>query len=287
MRWLFVASSLVFLCCAAARPTVVPLVVTAVEPGHYRVEVVAKFGDEPETFLLDTGAPTSTLRASSRTERFPARRANTSQGVAGVALACDEVELTDVTLGSSRRPTFTASRCQDSNTKSLLGLDALGNRFQVDLRNQQLIFEPQIAPTDALKRLSAGHVTLPAQLGAVNVNVLFDTGADTTVIDRTFVTRHPELFTHRRSEEGRDATGQPVASTVYSLTSLRIGALHLRDVEVAAIDFPEPMRRGLGNDTPVILGTNVIEPAVWSFDLVTNRWLVVPHVTAASTLDAR
>jgi hypothetical protein len=37
------------------------------------------------------------------------------------------------------------------------------------------------------------------------------------------------------------------------------------------------MKKDMGGDTPVIVGTNVIEPGAWTFDLRTNRWSVEPH----------
>lgn len=280
-RWpvtLALLASLPFSGCASARRSVfVPLIVTEGAPGHHRVEVIAALGDEEETLLLDTGAPSSTIRATTRTSRALSSRPTTSEGVAGVAVECESVVIDDASLGGSRRPPFRASRCPGAGTRNLLGLDVLGARFHIDLRHRVLVLDPPGTPTLPLRRLPAGHVTLPATLGNRDVEVLFDTGADTTVIDARFVALHPASFTLKRSEEGRDVTGHAVPSLVYSVRDLRLGDLVLSDVEVAAIEFPEPMRLGLGPKVPAILGTNVIERAAWTFDLSRHRWSVVPH----------
>jgi hypothetical protein len=59
---------------------------------------------------------------------------------------------------------------------------------------------------------------------------------------------------------------------VYTLESLTVGALELRDVEVAVIDATPEMRRAMGLTTPAILGTKVVEAGAWTFALATSRW---------------
>lgn len=258
----------------------IPLIVSETSPGHHRVEVGIRLGNGDTTCLLDTGAPKTTLTASALTLRYQALQTSESKGVAGIGTACDEVLVDELQLGGRRLLKFPASRCAGDGTRNLLGLDALGDRFLVDLRHRVLTLDPPLPQAGLalpLRRLRGGHMTLPARLGDTDVHVLFDTGADTTVVDTAFVAAHPGLFTLVRSEDGRDATGQTIPSDIHTVSSVVMGELHLRDVEVATFAFTEPMRRDMGADTPVILGTNVIEAAAWSFDLQAARWSVQKH----------
>jgi predicted aspartyl protease len=248
-------------------------------PGHHRVEIVARLGDAETLFVLDTGAPTTTLVANEATGRYTAVRSSETKGVAGFATTCDRIVVDSIDLGGRRLSNFPASRCREKGARNLLGLDALGERFRIDLRRRSLTFDspPAAAAKNELRRLRNGHLTVPARLGDVDVWALFDTGADTTVIDSTFVEAHPASFTRKRAEEGRDATGKAISSDVYEVSSIRIGSLDLKNVEVATFPFSEAMKRDMGPETPVIVGTNVIEPGAWTFDLRTNHWSIERH----------
>lgn len=100
---------------------------------------------------------------------------------------------------------------------------------------------------------------------------MFDTGADSTIIDSKFVTQNQNLFKLVRTEEGTDANGVKIPSEVYNLESIQIGDLVLRNIEVATFEFGNHMLKSM-EGSPFILGNNVISEAKWIFDLKQGFW---------------
>ncbi len=100
--------------------------------------------------------------------------------------------------------TFKKSQIKRAD-RSVLGIDLIGEQtFEVDLKNKQLNFlrkQPSVKPSYTTRRLATGHFTISINLGKNNVDVLFDTGADTTVIDLQYIKQNSELFQLVRSDD--------------------------------------------------------------------------------------
>jgi len=252
----------------------ITLHIVSKEPGAYLAEVTLYVDGHKKRFLLDTGAATSSIETDKITANYPSLGRTESRGVSGKAIICDYVQPEKITLG---RQEFTNARLKRCD-RNILGIDLLGQFiFQIDFARENLNFVPELPSYTEVfntKRLSPGHFTIPMELGEKKiVDVLFDTGADTTVIDSKFIEKHPELFKLVRSEDGFDAHGNKIPSKIYQANSLKVGALEMSSVEMASFDFGEFMRDKM-EGAPVILGNNVITKGMWSFDLKAGKWTV-------------
>ncbi len=249
----------------------IPLVFVQTEPGKYVTQVELLVDGKKKMFLLDTGAASSSIGKDEDTRKYPSLGKEEARGASGKPKICDAVRPEKILLGKQEYTKRKIKRCE----RNILGMDLLGTFiFQVNLAEKKLDVVPSLpsnAPSYPIRRLRPGHITIPAKFGEEAMDVLFDTGADTTVIDSQFINSHPALFRLVRSEEGTDAHGHKIESKVYECKSVRLGELNLENVEMAAFDFG-PFLRGRMEGTPVILGNNVIEHARWSFDLKAGKW---------------
>ena len=108
------------------------------------------------------------------------------------------------------------------------------------------------------------------------MDVLFDTGADTTIIDLQYIKQNAELFQLVRSEGGYDHHGNKIPSEIYKVAEVEVGTLRLQNIEMATFDFGMHLRQKM-EGVPIILGNNIIGGAAWAFDLKLCRWNSRPY----------
>lgn len=248
----------------------VPLIERTTEPGKFVTDIEVLVDGIKKRFLLDTGAASSNIQEDQDTAKYSVLEKGESKGASGKAEICDVVQPTSIVIGLHPISKPKLKRCG----RSILGLDLLGDLiFQVDLSHKNLnVLDkvPSNHQTFPIKRLKPGHVTIPMKFGSQKVDVLFDTGADTTVIDARFIKNHSDLFKLLRSEDGTDANGHKIESKIYECSSVEIGNFKLKNVEMAAFDFGSYLRESMEGSS-VILGNNVISKAVWTFDLKNKK----------------
>ncbi len=222
-------------------------------------------------FVLDTGAVKSSICRDSQTENFQLVKIAVSTGASGKSIAADIVKVGEIKLGNY---IFQNKNLSRSNV-NLFGLDFLeAVVFQVDLKKKQLTFlNQQMQMLGKLRRLKTGHFIVPIKIQNISTEVLFDTGADITVINTKFINDNSNLFEWIRKENGADAHGHVIESEIYSCNKFQIGSLQLEKVEMATFDFSEHMIKKM-EGVPIILGNNVIEKAKWTFDLKNEYWNV-------------
>lgn len=253
--------------------------VTQPEPGTYKAQVEVVIDGHKKQFFLDTGAVQTSVATDEELRQYPAVAQGQTGGNYGKLVVVDIIQPEKFELGSH---VFLKPRLQRTGTNrnyNLLGLDLLAQSpFQVDLKNSKLNIVAAL-PNDLTKspihRLSKGHITVPITLGDKNCYALFDTGGQKTCIDLQFVKTNPQLFKFVRNDQGTDSTGHRQDTPIYRATSLGVGNLHLNDVEMASYGFSDEFRKSM-EGIPIILGSNVIYPAKWSFDLKQGLWAVEP-----------
>ena len=254
----------------------IPLTLRPTEPGKYVPELTVDVDGNQKIFMLDTGAASSSIAIDEHVVSYPSLGAAESKGASGKIKECDYVQPEKMRLGEHVFAKTRITRCDGS----LLGLDRLKEFvFQIDLKGKRINLLKGLSNTAKIypiRRLSPGHITISAKLGDDLVDALFDTGADTTVIDTMYVKKHIDKFKLLRSEEGTDAHGNKIPSNIYQCSSVQLGDLVLKDVEMAAFDFGDYLR-GKMEGSPIMLGINVISNASWSFDLNNNRWTSQPY----------
>jgi hypothetical protein len=259
---------------------VIPIYVTQPEPGTYKAEVDVVLDGHKRRFILDSGAGKTSVFSDPDTSTYPAVGHDQAGGSSSKAVSVDIIQPQQLGLGHH---VFHNPRLQRTGTNrkiNLLGLDLLSEHpFQVDLKNAKLSIIaslPRDLSTNPLHRLTDGHIAVPTRLGTKDINGLFDTGADITLVDLQFVKANAQIFKFVRNTEGIDSTGHQQDSPIYEVSSLRIGRLLLKKVEMATYDFGDDFRKKM-EGVPIIVGDNVIYHAKWSFDLKQDLWAVEPY----------
>jgi hypothetical protein len=238
----------------------------------YKIEL--KIEEKPRLLLLDTGAVTSSLSLDEQTKFFPVIKEDISIGASGKPIVSQTISVEEIKIGDHIFIKNTLSR---SNV-DLAGLDLLGTFiFQVDLKNKKLSLLKSIPnETFNLHKLKTGHIIVAAKVSKLNTGALFDTGADTTVINKRFVAENPNLFKWVRKESGTDAHGNKIDSDVYSCNEFWIEDWMLSHVEMATFNFDPHMEEKM-EGIPIILGNNVISKAKWAFNLTRLKWSFEKH----------
>lgn len=254
----------------------IPLTIISTGSETFVAEVQISVDGQNKPFLLDTGAVSSTIIEDEQTKNYVSLKQVESKGASGIASAAHIIQMQSISMG---KHVFKKSHLKRTD-RSILGLDLLGEQiFEVDLKNRKLNILSEISNKDlsfAARILATGHVTIPLDLGNSKIDVLFDTGADTTVIDYQYIKSNPTLFELVRSEDGFDAHGNKIPSEVYKVTQIEVCTLKLQNVEMATFDFGNHLREKM-EGSPIILGNNVISKASWIFDLKLERWSLKPY----------
>lgn len=248
----------------------IPLKISKSEEGAILAHIDVYVDGQKREFLLDTGAVASYIGEDEFTQKYKSVGTGKSTGASGKSIPCDYIQPKTITLGKKEIHEYRIKRCAK---KDLIGLDLLSNTiFQIDLKSNAInIFEKFDNLPDKIKRLETGHLTIPLNILEKETFVLFDSGADTTVIDSKFISENSSLFEVIREEEGTDGNGVKIKSKVYAAKKIKIGHLELENVEMAAFEFGDHLRSKM-EGTPIILGNNVISKAKWTFDLENGVW---------------
>lgn len=258
-----------------------PLIVTPLEHESFRFDVAVEVDGVPKIFQLDTGANTSLMPRNAFTSAYPSVEKKKSSGASGVTFECDVIQTGLLKLNEVLLKNVKIQRCDlgdiDFNN---LGLNAFDGRIvELILATKQITIGE--APTTSwqpkpLERLSKGHLLIPVTVGSLSLKSIYDTGAQISAVDLAFVKLHPEIFTFERTVQSSDVHGLPVELELYRMKSLTVGSLSSGPLLVGAFDFGEALRNYFGNETPIILGTNLIVNANWLIDLKNNQWDVHP-----------
>jgi hypothetical protein len=280
-------STLVFLIsamCPAIGDELVSMIPLSLNEGDYgggRIYAPVRFGNVLGMMRLDTGATSSRITFALWNKDFPVVGQTMSMGSSGKSMRCDDVEARNVLLkaahgGSIGRGKYVLTRCPSSDGDDLLGLDFFkGTRFLLDLSRREIVFPDTKAP---LTGQSQAFVTLGPDRRLVGINVrigdtpvvgLFDSGAELSAVDLSFVRNHGQMFApvkHRL--KASEASGAKWAPKLYRLREIDIGEGRIvRGLYVLAYDFGV-LREALGSQTPIILGYNFLSHFQWDLDFM-------------------
>ena len=262
------------------RRSMIPLSLNEGDYGGGRIYAPVRFGNVAGTMRLDTGASTSRITFALWNKDFPVVGQTSSMGASGKLMRCDDVEARNVLLKAAQgdsigRAKYTLTRCPSSDGDDLLGLDFFrGTRFQLDLAHREIVFPDPKAPGGDQKQ---PFVALGAERQLVGVNVrvgdvattgLFDSGAEISAVDVSFVKSHSNLFAPVKSRiKASEAGGGKWAPKLFRLKEIDLGdGRVLKGIYVLVYDFGV-LREALGAQTSVILGYNFLSRFQWDLDL--------------------
>ena len=230
-----------------------------------RMTVPVRIGEAgPFPFVIDTGAQ-NTVVSTALAERLalrPAGRA-TVVGVAGTQSVAT-VEIDEIGLG---RRTFNGLIAplldqRDLGADGMIGLDSLQDqRVLIDFTTNLIAIDEArnlggnrgFEIVVRARRRSGQLILTHARLDGVAVDVVIDTGADSTIGNRAL----QRALAHKGAPLGAElysVTGQRLAAQVGLAERLSFGGVHLNNVAIAYADAPPFAVLGLDRKPAILLG---------------------------------
>lgn len=234
-------------------------------------------GGRPYRFLLDTGAARSSIIADDYTAAFEPVGTNHSSGV--FAPITDElITVPSLSIGPVARQHFTLARSAPGpGVRNLIGMDLLRDfccHFFFDDARLAITSAAPLEHLYAFEPLLMDqrfHPYVAVVFGGVQASAVWDSGASLTVVDASFVTRHPAFFEAAGSSTGTDAAGTQAETPMFVMSGAVISGKAFPPHKVAAVDLS---RLNAAVELPMdfILGYSTLSQANWLFDFPRRRW---------------
>lgn len=111
------------------------------------------------------------------------------------------------------------------------------------------------------------QIFIPAEVNGASTQVLFDSGAEATVLDQDFAKSHGIEFAGAQSVSGTSGSDEiAFAKNV----SIRLGGLTLRNLTVGVMPL-NALAKAMGRDLPVVLGKELLNEVVMDIDFQNRR----------------
>lgn len=217
---------------------------------HSRLTVPVRLGEHgPFDFMIDTGSQNTVIstRVAEKLALRPGARAKLV-GMAGVEMV-DTVELEQIDLGTRSFYGLLAPLLQhgDIGADGILGLDSLqGQRVLIDFRRSLIAVDDakalggnrgfEIVVT--ARRRSGQLIMTDAVLDGVKVDVVVDTGAETSVGNRALQQAMRRRHSPQGTAELRSVTGQTIVAELGLGRAMDVGEITFQNVLVAYVDSP-------------------------------------------------
>src|SRR5215216_273616 len=117
------------------------------------------------------------------------------------------------------------------------------------------------------------HPYIPVQLGIAHANAVWDTGASITVVDASFMEKHPAFFQEAGQSTGIDSTGAEVETPMFTMREVRIGNYFFPSQRVARVNLSQ-VNATIEIPMDLILGYPALSKANWLFDFPRKRWAI-------------
>lgn len=258
---------------AAAQPAPAPppaadpdrSVVSTVPVAVNRMAVDVRIGGKgPFRFLVDTGAQNSVIgRVLAERLALPAGQNAVVSGLAGI-LPVSTVHVEEISLGgrsfySLLSPVLNE---RDMNADGIVGVDTLqGQRVLIDFRKQLLVIEESRRQGDAgydivvtARRRSGQLVMTDARVDGVPVNVVIDTGAESSVGNLALLAAMGRRGAKLEETELTSVTGQTTKVSLARVRQLKIHGMTILNATMAFVDAPPFRTLGLADKPAMLIG---------------------------------
>lgn len=250
------------------------------ETAAAEVFVDGQVAGRPYRFLLDTGAARTALLYDDYTATFSSHETSQSSGVFS-EIHDDVITVPSLKAGSivRRNATVVRSTGAQGHRTSLIGMDILKDfrcHFLFDKARVALdeaaVVELQY-PLQTLVFDQKFHPYVAVHLGDQTGQAVWDTGASITIVDRSFIQRHPAYFQAVGESEGTDAAGTTVQTPMFRMAAVVIGGCAFQPHPVAGVDLSR-VNATLERPMDLILGYSTLSQANWLFDFPGKQWAV-------------
>ncbi len=244
------------------------------------VRVDGTVNGEARQFLLDTGCASTTLISDPFSDRLETIGVTTSLGVFDRA-NYDLVKIDSLQIGSIIEKNLTVSRGRKGGaSRNLLGMDFLGNHrlfFRFGDRKIETGFKE--SSSLRLQPLFADKGGIPyvgVECGGYQTNAVWDTGAGVTLVDTSFIDKHPTMFQKLGTSEGTDSTGKMSETPTFILNKLVVGGVSFAPHMVVGLDLSH-INSQIDHPFSFLLGYSTLHQADWLFDFPKKEWAVLPR----------
>ncbi|MCB9419071.1 MAG: aspartyl protease family protein [Ardenticatenaceae bacterium] len=250
------------------------------DPDSAEICVEGMVGERPYTFLLDTGAATTSLVWDEYTSQLPRHSRRQSSGLLG-DIEDDWVTIHDLQVGSLVKKSAIVTRLSQDHPQahSLIGMDLLHEFCCHFLFSQnRVVFAP--APAEGLNDLFLDdkfHPYVPVTFDGETTPTVWDTGASLTCVDAGFVARRPNAFEPAGQSGGTDASGNSAETPLYWMRGLACGGHVFPQHKVVGIDLSFVNSR-IEHPMTMILGYSTLHRVNWVFDFPERKWGILPQI---------
>lgn len=247
------------------------------EPEAAEVFVDGAIGGNPYRFLLDTGAAKTSVLADDYLLTFHSAEKDSSSGIFARSSE-DMITVPLLEVGRLSKKNFTLVRDTPSVGKSnLLGMDFLKDfccHFRFD-ENRVGIDEVVEESTDFQELIfdSRFHPYVRVQFEEASAHAVWDSGASITVVDASFIEKHPTFFQEAGQSTGIDSTGTEVETPMFTMKEIQIGNHFFPPQRVAKVDLRQ-VNATIEIPMDLILGYSTLSKAHWQFDFPLRKWAI-------------
>jgi predicted aspartyl protease len=233
---------------------------------HARMTVPVRMGAHgPFNFLIDTGSQ-NTVVSTRVAERMALKSTSRAKliSVVGTEMV-DMVELDQIDLGRRSYYGLLAPLLEQDNigADGILGLDSLqGQRVLIDFRRDLIAVNDakilggnrgyEIVVT--ARRRSGQLIMTDAVLDGVRVDVVIDTGAETSIGNRALQQAMKRRHSPQGTTEVRSVTGQTMIAELGLGRKMAVDDITFNNVLVAYLDSPAFAALGLNAKPALLLG---------------------------------
>lgn len=246
------------------------------------LHVPVEIGHESGIFLLDTGAPRSSVASLGAYFAYPIIGNISISGLDGSIVLCDLVKTPAWRFSKlpAKATVNDVSRCAPGS--NILGLNAIKNHIlELDMASRRVTISDKLPPhfpansAQVMHWTHGGHLVLPIGLSGPlpeesAIGAIFDTGDMVTIADAKFVELHPETFTPINANvDVYNSFDEKHKLAFYHADKIVVAGLNLSDVDVLAADLSYNADNDSyeGERTIMILGLDIISKMNWVMDL--------------------
>jgi len=229
--------------------------------------------------VLDTGSALSLVGDSEEFAKYPAVGKVRFLSAAGIPLETDQIQIRNVMLSTFNFQDVKFARITPSEKlESTIGIDLIGRQpFLFEFVKRSSLILGGAAPRPLLDGVEVhrnGIFSLPVGLGHIQTRALWDTAAELTVVDQSYVKANPDNFSFIKDlTTGFDGTGRPIKLKLFRAKSIAVGPRTFRNIRVGVLDLAT-VNKGADKGVQAVIGFNLIRKADWYFDLQNRRWSI-------------
>jgi predicted aspartyl protease len=233
------------------------------------------------SFLLDTGAASTTLVNDEYIGKLETLKKSTAHGVFSSSEE-DLIKISKIEIGPISMDCVEVKRLNKKHrsARNLVGMDILKDfSFEFCFQKNKMIINPELYDVN-FQKLVLGkkyHPYVELFLQEIKANAVWDTGAGITVVDLNFIKANPNSFEEIETSKGIDSTGAEQESPLFIIKTPKIADTVFPSHKVAGVDLSY-VNGTTEKPMDIILGYSTLSKANWFLDFPNKRWAILKMI---------